>query len=307
VPDAWTYASPEAILDALVTAGEIDDAERGRIAEQLGPAVTEPVVLSLGATRETLVAELSSSAEAPSAPSASELFERVPEDAWVAVALDDAGVTLQEVVGAAGPALAEDLAGVEDAIGLDLAELATRTGDAAGYFGGTSVLQIGGAVMLEGGDADSLAGVLDGLERRLSRDPAVRIEPLEGEGEGFMLIPADVPIQFPFALRDGFLVAGLGPEAVDQALGSDSPLATSEPYEDAADALGDGFDPVAYLDFERMLELVGGLPGFWDDTDLAAARPYLERLDHFVAGSRTDDGRSLLRLALGVRDAGDGE
>lgn len=297
---ATLYVAPEPTLDGLREAGEIDAAERDRIGAALGPVAEAPAVLALDATEGALVAELAGSGEGPVA-TASELFDRAPEDAWLAVGLADVEAIVDATLAAAGPALGDDVASVERDIGLDLTGLAAATGDAAGFLRGTSILGLGGAAILEAAEPGELAAILDRLERGLRGDPAVRVDPLEGEGEGFTLLPRDVPIQFPFALRDDLLVAGLGTAAVEHSFEPDSGLLDSEPYREAAEGLGDELAPVAYIDFERMVELLDGLPGFWSDPDLAGARPYLERLDRLAGGVRADDGRALLRLRLVIQ------
>ena len=295
---ATLYVDPGAALDALVASGEID-ADDGEV---VSGALQEPVGLALGASSEELRAELSVApgGEAP-AVSSSELIERVPDGAWFALAAGDAGPALASALGTIGP-LVGDLDQLGATIGgIDPAELAAATGDAAVYFGGTSLLGIRGAVILEALDPAAVADSLDQLADGLSASSEVEVQPLAGEGDGFILTPAGVPLQFPFVLRDDLLVAGLGTEAVDQAFDPESSLADSESFGDAAEALGDGGAPIAYVDFEQMLELLDGIPGLWDDPDLATARPYLERLGDFVTGAAEDDGRSLVTMALTLR------
>jgi len=292
------YVDPGAALDTLIASGEIDDAD----GEVVAGALQEPVGLALGAGSEQLRAEVSIApgGEGPAVAS-SELIERVPDGAWIAVAAGDAGPALASALGAIGP-LVGDLDELEATIGgIDLSELAAATGDAAAYFGGTSLLGIRGAVMLEALDAAAVAAFLERLADGLAASREVEVQPLAGEGEGFTLTPAGVPLQFPFVLRDDLLVAGLGTEAVEQAFEPDSSLADSDAFGDAAEALGDGDEPIAYVDFEQMLELLDGIPGLWGDPDLAAARPYLERLDDFVTGAAADDGRSRVTMALTLR------
>jgi hypothetical protein len=299
---ATVYASPGPILDGLLESGEIDAAERAQIADAFGAAGEEPIAFSLGAASEALFAEVAShSGDGSVAASASELIERAPEDAWLAFGLGDAGPALEAALATADPR------SLDTGIGLDLPGFAAGAGDAGGFFAGTSLLGMTGALVLSEREPAALGDSVSELERGLADDPSVRVEPLELEGEGFALIPAGVPIQFPVVLRDGMLVVAMGTDAVSQALEPEASLSDSDAFEAAADGVGDDFEVAAYLDFEQMLQLLGSLPGFWEDPEMASARPYLERLERFVAGVREDDDRSIARAVLGVREGGGAE
>jgi Protein of unknown function (DUF3352) len=292
------YAEPRTILDVAVWQGDLPDQEASAIADAIGSAADAPVVLSVGADTSGLFAELATEGEAPIG-GASDLVDRLPDDAWAAFALADAGAI-------AGPAvlgaLAENevLGGVFDrfqAQGGNLAEFGESVGDVAGWFGGTNVLGARGALILEATDESAAQELLDGLQSAFSTDPRVRVSPGDSEGEAFSVGPSDVPIEFPLVLRDGLLVAGLGEQSVEQVYSPETSLEDSDAYGAAAEALGDEFPVGALIDFQTLAGFFEGL-NTADEPDLNAALPYLARLDVFAAGASQDDGSTTVRLVL---------
>jgi hypothetical protein len=296
------YAEPRTILDSLVRSGDLPDQGVSAIADAIGSAADAPVVLSAGADDAGFFAEVATEGEAPIGE-ASDLLDRLPDDAWAAFALADAGTI-------AGPAvlgaLAENevLGGVFDRLqaqGGNLAEFGESVGDVAGWFGGTNVLGARGALILETTDEGAAQELLDGLQSAFSTDPRVRVSPGDSEGEAFSVGPSDVPIEFPFVLRDGLLVAGLGEQSVEQVYSPETSLEDSDAYGAATEALGDEFPVGALLDFQTLVGFFEGL-NTADEPDLNAALPYLARLDVFAAGASEEDGSTTVRFVLRPRE-----
>jgi Protein of unknown function (DUF3352) len=298
---ATVYAEPRKILDVVVASGELGSEQASAVAEAIGAATEGPVVLSAGADDDGFFAELAGDGEAPIG-GASDLIERLPDDAWAAFALADAGAV-------AGPAILGALA-ENDVLGAALGGLRAESaaldefggsiGDAAGWFGGSNVLSARGALIFEATDEAAAGDLLDGLQRVFSADPRVRVSPGDAEGEAFSVGPADVPIEFPFVLRDGLLVAGLGEQSVDQVFDPETALSDADAYDAATEALGDDFPPAALLDFQTLVGFFEGLQ-VADEPDLAAALPYLARLDVFAAGASSGDDGTTLRFVLRPR------
>jgi Protein of unknown function (DUF3352) len=301
-PLATVYAEPRVVLDMAIESGDLTDAQADAIAESVGPAVDAPVLLSAGADDSGFFAELATEGDAPIG-GASDLIDRLPDDAWVAFALADAGAV-------AGPAvlgaLAENevLGGVFETLqaeGGNLAEFGDSVGDVAGWFGGTNVLGARGGLILEATDEGAAQELLDGLEDAFSTDPRVRVSPGDREGEAFSVGPADVPIDFPFVLRDGLLVAGLGEQSVEQVYSPETSIEDSAAYDAATEALGDEFPVGALLDFQTLVGFFEGL-NTEDEPDLNAALPYLARLDVFAAGASEGDDSTTVRFVLRPRE-----
>jgi hypothetical protein len=292
------YAEPGNILDVAVGSGDLTDQDAAAIADAIGSSADESVVLSVGADDSGFFAELATEGEAPIG-GASDLIDRLPDDAWAAFALADAGAS-------AGPALLGALAandvlggvfGRLQAEGVQLGEIGGSIGDVAGWFGGTNVLGARGALIFEATDESAAQELLDGLQTAFSFDPRVRVSPGDAEGEAFSVGPADVPIDFPFVLRDGLLVAGLGEQSVEQVYSPATSLEDSDAFGAATEALGDDFPVGALLDFQTLVGFFQGL-NMEDEPDLNAALPYLARLDVFAAGASEDDGSTTVRFVL---------
>jgi Protein of unknown function (DUF3352) len=302
VPDdrlATVYAEPRTVLDVVIGSGDLTEAQADAIAEAVGPAVDAPVVLSLGADDAGFFAELATEGEAPIGGS-SDLLEQLPDDAWAAFALSDAGsLAGPAILGSLGSneVLGSVLRGLQDQIGIDLAEFGASVGDVAGWFGGANVLGATGALIFEVTDEAAAEELLDGLEQAFSADPRVRVAPGELEGEAFSVGPADVPIEFPFVLRDELLVTGLGEQSVEQAYAPETSLSDSDAYAAAEEALGDEFEVSMLLDFQTLVGFFQGL-NTEDEPDLNEALPYTSRLDVFAAGVRADEGSTTARFVL---------
>jgi len=157
--------------------------------------------------------------------------------------------------------------------------------------------------VLETDDEQASAGTLDRLRRALGDDPRLSVEPLtHTDDEGFSFSPAGVPISFTVVQHDGKVVAGLA-ASVEDVLSPSSTLEDSDAFDSAADALGEGFAPLTFVDFVPMLELIESFPQAAEDPDYQSAKPYLDNLDYFVLGTRSDGDRAELRMVLGLRDA----
>jgi Protein of unknown function (DUF3352) len=296
------YAEPRGILDAIVAAGDLPGEDASAIADAIGGSAEGPVVLSVGADDMGFFTELSMEGEAPIG-AGSDLIDRLPDDAWAAFALGDAGAV-------AGPAVLGALASDEvlgvvfrrlQAKGVDLGAFGASIGDVAGWFGGANVLAAGGALIFEATDESAAEEVLDGLQTAFSVDPRVRVTPGDSEGEAFSVGPADVPIEFPFVLRDGLLVAGLGERSIEQVYAPETSLEDSDAYGAAAEALGEDFPVSALVDFQTLVGFFQGL-NTEGEPDLNAALPYLARLDVFAAGASGDDESTTVRFILRAQE-----
>jgi hypothetical protein len=191
-----------------------------------------------------------------------------------------------------------------DGPALDLAdEITGWAGDFGAFVGGTSLFGLSGALVLETRDQEASARTLDRLQRLLATEPGLSVQPLsEGDDQGFSLSPAGVPVELQVVQRGDKVVAGL-PDSVSDVLSPSSTLGDSDAFHSAADALGEDFAPVAFLDFVPLLQLAESFSQIRDDPDYRSAKPYLDHLDYLVLGGRRDQDRSEVRMVLGLRDA----
>jgi hypothetical protein len=290
----FAYAEPQSIVDALEKSGELTAGQLRAAGPQVHSLLSQPATASVSAAADDVSLELSA-AQGPSSPTPREspLLSDFPSDSWLAFASSDAGAALGQGLGAA-----------ERAIGFDLgAQLGHWAGDIGGFARGTSLFGLGGALVLETTDERASAQTLDELRRRLSAERSLQVSPLTTSGEeGFSFSPAGVPIQVQVVQRDGKVVAGL-PDSVEAVFSPSSTLGDSDAFNAATDALGEDFSPLAFLDFEPLFQLVGGLPQVQSDPDYQSAKPYLDHLSYLAVGARSDQGTARVRVILGLRDS----
>lgn len=299
----FAYADPAALLSVLEESGEISAREREALTEQLAAVAGQPAALSLTADESSLAVEIDAAVGDSPSLAESELLEALPGDSWLAFAGTEAGRAYAEALGQAPPGTTGALS-LSDLVGFDLAaEVGGWAGDVAGYMRGTSLFGLGGALVIETGDETASAQTLARLREALADRPELSIGDLqEGEGEGFTIAPAGVPIQFRVVQRDGKVVAGLGSESVDAVFSPGSTLAESEGFGAAADALGDEFSPAVYIDIDVLLALVEAFPEATSDPDFQEAKRYIDHLDFLAIGVRDEGERGSARVVLGLRE-----
>ena len=227
----------------------------------------------------------------------------LPGDSWLAMAQPDLGKTLEAYV----DFFAAQLGGrdtVEQqfkaSTGLDLQEdVLSWMGDWAVFVRGTSVSELGGALMIETSDEQKSGRVIDTIARfaREGAGPGEQVGPLElgGGGEGVTLRTPEVPQPIHLFQRAGKVVLAYGDAAAADAISPGQTLADTAEFAQAEDALGGDYDVSFYVAVEPILALVDstGAGAEW-----AEVRPYLEPLGALVGGAREDGDK--LRSAFGV-------
>ncbi|MEK6326595.1 MAG: DUF3352 domain-containing protein [Actinomycetota bacterium] len=300
----FVYADPRAIVDGLQKSGEVTSAEVSSAGPEIDALLGQPVAAWASATADQLALQASAAAGAAPASPGSLLVPDFPEVAWFAFAVPDAGPTYGRLLDQVRAGPKSGYPSLPGGLGFDLADQATRwAGDLGGFVGGTSLFGLSGALVLETSDQQASARTLDQLQRALGRDPALSIEPLTEAGDhGFSLSPAGLPISFQVVQRDDKVVAGLA-DSVEEVLSPSSTLDDSDVFNSAADALGEDFAPVVFVDFVPLLQLVDGFSQASDDPAYRSAKRYLDHLDYFMLGGRRDQDRAELKMVLGLRDA----
>ena len=313
----FVYADPRAIVDALEKSGLVTSAEVSSAGPQLEALLEEPVVAWVSAASDELTLQASAAAGAAPASPESPLLRDFPESAWFAFAVSDIGRTYGRLLDQGPAGAGSGKPSLPRGVGLDVAGQVARwakigdlagqaarwVGDVGGFVGGTSLFSLGGALVLETTDQAASARTLDQLQRLLGNEEGLSVEPLsDADDEGFSLTPAGLPIQFQVVQRDDKVVAGLA-DSVEEVLSPGSTLGDLDAFGSAADALGEGFAPAAFVDFVPLLQLVESFSQVQSNPDYQSAKPYLDHLDYFVLGGRRDEGRAELKMVLGLRDA----
>jgi hypothetical protein len=304
------WADPARILDALVAEGRVTEAVAAQVRAETGPLLRSPLAAWGDAASDYFALE-ASFAQPPGSGGGASLIDDFPGDSWLAFGFHQSaegaalGLRSTKTTAALGLRGSARFEHALAAAGIDARNLGRWVGDVSGFVRGGSLLDLGGALVIQSRDEGASARTLDQLRAAFERDIDVVTEPLGPGRTGFAVTPRGTPVQIVFTQRDGEVVVGLGQSSVGNALGSANTLSDSAAFKAAAGALGDGLTPSFYLDFQPIANLFE-LPGVLNDPRFEQIKPYLERLDYLIAGGGSSDGRVLLRLVLGVRAAGSG-
>ncbi len=314
---ATLYAIPKTFLEAIPDT-EIDAQGRSFFLNAVGEAATEPVLGDLTASESALRFELSAGGPEGLETEQSSLVAALPADAWLGLGFADLGAAVGaaiESLGSAGiPGIdpARIRTELRAASGINVQrEVIDALGDAALFVQGTRADSVGGALVVESKDPAAslrLLTKLQGLIKRQGDPREVRVRPLASAGgdQGFELIDPGGRLAQPVQVvqRGDRIVAGYGRASIEQALASEGggaqTLAGSPAFIDAQQAVGElGVD--AFLSLAPVFELAEAM-GAANDPGYRAAKPYLDGLRFLAAGSGSEDGRTIARLVIGLRE-----
>ena len=225
------------------------------------------------------------------------LIQELPGDSWAAMGAADVGKSLSETV----DGLAGAIGGiavrreVRRQTGLDLdRDLLDWVGHVAFFVRGTTPATLDGGVVIQPTDEERAAAALPRLVGAVQVARKVRAEPVDiaGADQAFEIPLPDAPRPLVLARGEGLVVATLGRQAAEAALGSGDRLGESDVYAEAEELVG--MEPSLLISMPELLEL------------MPASKPdrSLERLEAFsvlAAGVVVDDGEAIGRLAAGLR------
>jgi hypothetical protein len=233
----------------------------------------------------------------------------VPAGSWLSVGVGDVGGTVTKAIGALGDSGATGgldpatlLQGLQSQLGIDVQkDLLSWMGDAALFVRGTSMDDLGGALVVKSKDPAASRKAI-GTLRKLLASLNVKTVALSGAGssdaEGFSVDvggPAAGGIQV--AAKDDKFVVAYGKDALADALGASSTLGDSEPFKTAAGLL-DGAKPSLFLDTPQVVKLLSSLAG--DDKDFLKAKPTLDVFGPAAAGLSSEGDVTRLKVAVSV-------
>lgn len=297
-------------LDAAAATGSAEEVDAARAA--LEPLLSEPIALSLAATEEAMTLEASAAGGAGFTGN-SELLGGLPGSSWLAVAVEDAGASLQEslsgiesLAGELGdPSVSPDaIAGLLQAqLGIDLEDdLLSWIGNAAFSVSGTSPFDLRAGALLETSDPEATGRVVDAGKDLFEAQAGVPTSAptLEDAVDGFTAQgPGGASVEV--ALLDDVLIGAFGgSDPAGEFVEPEESLEDAELYSAAQDALSGDFEAVAFVGLQDFLTVAE--QGDDGDTDYDAARPYTENLSYVIFGTAEADGRERSRLVVGVED-----
>jgi uncharacterized protein DUF3352 len=301
---ATAYVSTQGLIDSLARSGGLPPdtlaTARQAIVKSGGSASAVKLGLnSQAAAFDTVTLGLPQSSTAgEGANGAATALKALPGDAWfgfgVATFGDVLRKALQQVTqagGLAGSDINEQLSALQQALGLDLdKDLFSWMGDLGVFVGGTTIADIGGALVIQSKDPAASRRALTKIRRLVTSFTAgTKVTPLtgvQGADSGLEITPSGFPVPIVLAVGGDKFVAGVNKGAIESALQPSSTVADSASFKKAAAALA-GVDPQFFIDFGPISRLVSGLdPG--SNPTIEQIRQYLSRLGAAAAGAKRE-------------------
>jgi hypothetical protein len=231
----------------------------------------------------------------------------VPAGSWLSVGVGDVGGTINKAITSLGESGATGgvdpatlLQGLQSQLGVDVQkDLLSWMGDAALFVRGTSMDDLGGALVVKSKDPAASRKAIGPL-RKLLDGLNVKTGALSGAGsgaEGFSIDVGPLPAGIQVAAKDDKFVIAYGKDALADALDPSSTLGDSEPFKTAAGLL-DGAKPSLFLDTPQIVKLASSVAG--DDKDFLKAKPTLDAFGPAAAGLSSDGDVTRLKIAVAV-------
>jgi Protein of unknown function (DUF3352) len=312
------YVDTQSIIDLVESSGELPPAQLKQFEQQVAQYEEGPVNF-WGTVGDDAISFAASAPAQTDAPEPSELVASFPSGSWLAFAAPDVGAQLNatleqfqqgfqagleqaDVQGLSTGEIPDPIAEIKAATGIDLKTDLATIGDIGGFVEGSSLLGLGGGIVMETSDEQGTAELVSRLQTALARQRELKITKTDA---GFDVTISGAPVGGHVAVEDGKLVIAAGAATVDDVLEPDEALDESDRFNAAKDALGEDVTPSFYLDFLPILQLVEATGEATSDPDYQMAKPYLDALDFLAAGNRVDGDRTIASLVLGVREASD--
>jgi len=238
---------------------------------------------------------------------AAETLAALPSGSWAGLGLGDLGKSLSDGLDSlkalSGPGLdlQSGLDQLEQQSGVDVQkDLISWMGQSGLFVRGTSLTDIGGALVVQSKDAAATKAAL-AKARTIVAGADLPARDLTGKGidDGFSIRFGNLPVELFAALAGERFVLAVNREALDEAINPAKKLEDDDAFKSAADLLGDGLKPTFFLDFPKVSGLIAAAAG--NDPDYATAKPYLDKLTTIVAGSKREGDLEVQTLAVGVR------
>jgi hypothetical protein len=232
----------------------------------------------------------------------------VPAGSWLSVGVGDVGGTLQGFLKGLGQSGATGgidpqmlLQGLKSQLGFDLQkDLLAWMGDAALFVRGTTMSDVGGALVVHSKDPAASKQAVGKLRTLLSTF-GTKVGPLRGAGSGgatgFSVAAGPLPDGVRVAAKGDKFVIAYGKGALADALAGGRTLGDSAPFKTAAGLL-DGAKPSFFLDTPQVVKLIGAAAG--DDAGFRKAKPTLDAFGPAAAGGKSEGDVLRLKMAVSV-------
>lgn len=313
------YTNPALLIDAIGSSGAVPPQALTTIRQALAGSGAKAAVAKLGVAADAFSLETATlGAKVPPGDQgdAAGAVAALPEDAWFGAGIGAIGERGRQAIAQLGQIGA--LAGVDpetilsqirEQSGIDIQrDLLSWMGDGGLFVRGTSIADIGGALVVQSSDparSEAAVGKLARLVRGQSSGTVVRpLTGVQGVDRGVVFSPdpssSGPKIQVILAAAGDRFVVAVGRPALEAALRPSGRLAESDSFKQAAGKLGNGIKPTVFFDVPPVLRFAEGL-GAADSPQYMQAKKYLDAFAALVAGGRRDGDTARSKLVLGLK------
>jgi Protein of unknown function (DUF3352) len=229
----------------------------------------------------------------------SDLIQTLPGDSWAAGAQPEIGKTLDRYIdllaSSAGGRAAIDQQ-LRARAGIGLKGITGWMGDLAYFVRGDTAGTVNGALVIETTDPPASKRALLALRRPLASGNT-SVGKLSAPGGGFGYTVRDPSAKQPIHVfqRGGRVVVAYGDDAATEAVKPSIALGNSAQFKDSASALGSDYAVSTLVLLKPIIHLVDDSSSA-SDADWQRAKPYLEKIESVVAGTREQDGKTRSRF-----------
>ena len=275
------------------------------LAERSRAFAESPVVASVTANADEIAIEASGSgqqiSDALADSDAQVEVGQLPGDSWLALATPPLGPAIRSALDAAG-VHDQAAAQVRRQIGLDLdADLLEPLGGLGLFVRGTSVLDIGGGLLLQLTDADAAQRLLTRVQAIVTAGAGVPTHAVELSGaRGFELQIPQSPQPIVVLQKGDRIAAGYAASSAQDLLDPQERFDDSAPGKAAIATLGDGYTP----SFVLLVPPLAGLLSALDElevADLSDVLPYVGAYRSLAIGTKRDGDRVSVRIVAALR------
>jgi hypothetical protein len=234
-----------------------------------------------------------------------DLVGKAPADAWFALGAENLGSALNDeldTVTKAIPGAGLIEGQIQHESGVNLGEALSWMQDGYAFVSGTSEDTINLGAVVQSSDPQASSKDIEAVRKKFQADADAKLGPpsLQGADAGFSAMAPESPQAIEVDQVGNQVVAALGPgQPAEDALHPEHVLADDQSFIAGQGALGADFEPLAFVSLAPFF-VVAEKGGQATDPQYLAAKPYLQKLDYLMIGSRTDAGRTTVRFSVGV-------
>jgi len=310
------YVSTNGLIDALARSGGVPAETLSTLRQTIASTGGRATVAKLGVQSNAIAIDaatlgLKQSANAPAAGNAAAALAALPGDSWLGFGVSSIGDRLRsglqqltQLGSLGGTDVNAQLDTIQQQLGIDFErDLFSWMGDGGLFARGTSVAEIGGALVVQSSDPTATSRAIRKIARIVPQlSPTTDVGPVTGVAgadDGIAITPQGFPFPIMLVTAGDKFIAGVSRQAIEAAISPSSKLADSASFKEASSALS-GVEPTFFFDIQPVLSLAEGL-GATDDPDFAQVRSYLQQFGSIAAGSKRDGDTQRFKLVVTLK------